>query len=129
MGFLHNLFAKEKNQAKERKTPEPRGFGQGADAIHLTLKISGAIHGSAAHVGSYDVTLPLDMAGPQLLNTIAARIIRPNGPVMYYTGYQLYGPWGNEALTCDGLSPKTLRTLGAKDGDVVRFIDWGGSFI
>jgi hypothetical protein len=110
------------------KLKAPRISGKGASTVHVTVKISGTIHGSAEHLGTYEMTLPLDMNGPHLLNTIASQIMRPNGPVTYYSGYQLYGPWGTSPLTCEALSTETLRILGVKDGDVVDFCDMGGSF-
>jgi WD40 repeat protein len=110
------------------KAPEAsRSSGQDARTVKVTVRISGAIEGSAEYLGTYEMTLPLDMPGSHLLNTIAGRIIRPNGPVMYYTGYQLYA--GDNLLTCRDLHEKTLRSLGVKDGDVVDFLDLGGSFV
>ena len=98
--------------------------------VQVVVRISGAMHGSTEFINEYDVALPLDLNGPDLLNSLATSIMRP-GQSRYYTGYQLMCPDGTLRSSADGetKSPVTLREAGVKDGDALEFLDWGGSFI
>jgi HEAT repeat protein len=89
----------------------PPDTAQGG-TVKVTLKIPGAVHGSNAYIGEYTANLPLDVDGPQLLNSIAKNIIWKD-QVRFYTGY---------ALVC-------LREAGVQVGDVLEFVDWGGNFL
>ncbi len=100
--------------------------GRGA-MVSVTIKIGGPMHGSTEHVGDYNATLPLDGGGGELLNTIAGKIVRPNGPVRYYNGYQLVCPKGT--MTCNDVPPTTVRDFGVNEGDTLELVDWGGSFV
>jgi len=98
--------------------------------VKVTIKISGAMHGSTEFIGEYEATLPLDAQGPQLLNSLATSILKP-GSVRYYNGYQLMCPGGTLRSSADGsiTKPVTPRDAGVTDGAVLEFIDWGGDFI
>jgi hypothetical protein len=98
--------------------------------VKVVVRISGAMHGSTEFVNEYDVALPIDLNGPDLLNSLAMSIMRP-GQSRYYTGYQLACPGGTLRSSADGETrkPVTLRDAGVKEGDALEFIDWGGSFI
>jgi len=99
-------------------------------SVKVTIKISGAMHGSSEFIGEYDATLPLDAGGPQLLNTLAKNIMRPD-VAQFYTGYQLMCPGGTLRSSGDGaiVKPVTLRDAGVTDGAVLEFLDWGGEFM
>lgn len=98
--------------------------------VKVVVRISGAMHGSTEFVNEYDVALPIDLNGPDLLNSLAMSIMQP-GQSRYYTGYQLACPGGTLRSSADGETrkPVTLRDAGVKEGDALEFIDWGGSFI
>jgi hypothetical protein len=100
------------------------------ETVKVTIKISGLVHGSSQYAGSYQAELPLDSAGPQLLNSIAQKIIW-QGQTRFYTGYQL--SCRNGSLRSNGsgsiTKPVTLRDAGVKAADTLEFIDWGGEFM
>lgn len=99
-------------------------------SVKVTIKISGAMHGSTEFIGEYEATLPLDAGGPQLLNTLAKSIMRPD-VVRFYTGYQLICPGGTLRSSGDGtiIKPVTPRDAGVTEGAVLEFLDWGGEFM
>ncbi|MCJ7623775.1 MAG: hypothetical protein MUO76_09750 [Anaerolineaceae bacterium] len=91
----------------------------------MKVKVSGPIHGSSDYAGTYEILLPLDLHGDQLLNLIAKHILW-DGELRYYSGYQLNGPAGQ--LTSVDIPSKTLRSIGVKESDILEFIDRGGQF-
>jgi hypothetical protein len=100
------------------------------ETVKVTIKIAGAIHGRSDFIGEYQAELPLDVDGPQLLNSIAKSIIWKD-QVCFYTGYQM--KCRNGTLRADGSGsihkPTTLREAGVHAGDTLEFYDWGGSFM
>lgn len=123
----------ERNVREAIEALEKREFVPDINAnetVKVTIKISGLIHGSNQYAGEYQAELPLDSDGPQLLNSIAKKIIWKD-QVRFYTGYQL--ACRNGSLRSNGSGsiqkPVTLRDAGVKAGDTVELIDWGGDFM
>lgn len=96
-------------------------------AVSVTILIHGRIHDLEDFVGEYNAALPLDVEGPELLNTIAKSIIWKDHD-RFYTGYQLICP-GGTIKAGGGAKPSTLREAGVKEGDRLELVDGGGFFM